>query len=330
MKAIMITKYGQPSVVLQVSELAKPVPADYQALIRVRACSLNVGDLAAIKGVLLARLLGTGWRKPKRALLGTDLAGTVEAVGKNVTRFKPGDEVFGAAPGSFAEYVCAAENRLALKPAGVTFEEAAAVPVGGVTALQGLRKGMVQPGQRVLVHGASGTVGTFTVQLAKALGAEVTALCSTRNLANAHLLGADHIIDYTQEDFTKNGERYDLILAVNGKRSVFAYRNALTPKGTCVVLGGSISQIFQAILWGKLFPKAGARTIGFMGIAKMNQDDLDHLKELLAVGKIKPLIEKCYPLSQTAQAAGYLLEGHARAKLVIIVDVADQFQQDPG
>ena len=320
MKAIVITKYGQPSNVLQVKEVAKPTPAENQVLVRVRAGSLNVADLAPIRGVFLARLFGTGWLKPKREILGSDLAGQVEGVGKNVTRFKPGDEVFGTAPGSFAEYACAAEDHLALKPANVTFEDAAAVPIAGVSALQGLRKGKIGPGQKVLIHGASGAVGTFAVQLARSFGTEVTAVCSTRNLENAHSLGADHVIDYTREDFTKKGKTYDLILAANGHRSVLTYRNALSPKGICVVLGGSIPQIFQALLLGRFVSKTGGRTIGFMGIASVNQKDLDYLKELLAAGKIKPLVERSYPLSQTVEAVEYLAEGHARGKLVITLE----------
>lgn len=320
MKAIVITKYGQPSDVLELKEVAKPTPTDNQVLVRVRASSLNVADLAPIRGALLARLFGTGWLKPKRDILGTDCAGQVEAVGKNVAQFRPGDEVFGAALGSFAEYACAAENCLTLKPVNVAFEAAAAVPIAGVSALQGLRKGQIRPGQKVLIHGASGAVGTFAVQLAKSLGTEVTAVCSTRNLENARLLGADHVIDYTQEDFTQNGKMYDLILAVNGDRSPLEYRKALNPKGICVVLGGSIPQIFQALLLGRFVSKVGGRTIGFMGIARMNQKDLDFLKELLVAGKVKPLIERSYPLSQTVEAVEYLATGHAQAKVVISLE----------
>lgn len=320
MKAMVITKYGQPSDVLQLKEVAKPAPSDNQVLVRVQASSLNRADLAPIGGGVLARLFGTGWLKPKRPILGADLAGQVEAVGKHVTQFKPGDDVFGTAPGSIAEYVCAAEGRLVLKPANVTFEEAAAVPTAGVSALQGLRKGQIGSGQTVLIHGASGAVGTLAVPLAKSFGTEVTAVCSTRNVNTVRLLGADYVIDYTQEDFTQHGKTYDLILAVNGERSPLDYRKALNPKGRCVVLGGSVPQILQALLFGRFVSETGGRTIGFLGIARMNQKDLDVLKELLAAGHLKPLIERRYSLSQTVEAVEYVAQGHARAKVVITLE----------
>jgi len=320
MKAIVCTKYGPPLDVLQLKEVEKPTPTDNQVLVKVHAASVNKADLAPVRGAFLARLLGTGLLKPKREILGTDIAGQVEAVGKNVRQFKPGDEVFGAAAGGFAEYACVAEDRLALKPANVTFEDAAAVPVAAITALQGLRKGQIQPGQKVLVNGASGGVGTFAVQIAKSFGTEVTAVCSPKNLDNARSMGADHVIDYTQEDFTKNSQRYDLILAANGDRSVPDYRNALSPKGICVVLGGSLAQIFQALLLGPLISKSGSKKIGFMGIAKLNQKDLVLVKELLEAEKVKPVIDRRYPLSETAEAIRYLEEGHARGKVVITLE----------
>jgi NADPH:quinone reductase-like Zn-dependent oxidoreductase len=209
---------------------------------------------------------------------------------------------------------------LALKPANVTFEEAAAVPVAAISALQGLRAGQIQPGQKVLVNGASGAVGTFAVQIAKSFGTEVTAVCSPRNLDNAHSMGADHVIDYTQEDFTRNGQAYDLILAVNGYHPILDYRRALSPKGICVVLGGKLPQIIQALLWGPLISKTGSKKIGFMGIAKLNQKDLALLKELLEAGKVKPVIDRRYPLSKTAEAIRYLEEGHAKGKVVITLE----------
>ncbi len=323
MKAVFVTKYGPPLEVLQVKEVEKPVPADNQVLVRVHAASVNKADLAPVQGVLVARLLGTGLRKPKRPRLGSDIAGLVEAAGKNVKLFRPGDEVFGNAPGGFAEYACAREDRLALKPANVSFEEAAAVPIAGITALQGLRRGRIQPGQKVLVQGASGGVGTFAVQIARAFGAEVTAVCSTRNLDQARSMGAEHVVDYTEQDFTRSGQRYDLILAVNGHHSMPAYRRALSPSGRCVVLGGSMTQIFSALLWGPLISKMGTRQVGSMGIAKLNQKDLAELRELLAAGKVTPVIERRYPLGQTAEALQYLQEGHARAKVVITVEGND-------
>ncbi len=319
MKAIVCTKYGSPLEVLQLKEVEKPVPTDNRVLVKVHAASINKADLAPVRGPFLARILGTGLRKPKRNIPGTDIAGRVEAVGKNVKQFQPGDEVFGAAPGGFAEYACAREDLLVLKPGNVTFEEAAAVPVAAITALQGIRLGQIQPGQKVLVNGASGGVGTFAVQIAKSFGTEVTAVCSTMNLDNARSIGADHVIDYTQEDFTKNGQTYDLIIAANGYHPILAYRSALSPKGICVVLGGTMAQIFQALLLGPVISKTGSKKISFMGIAKLNQKDLALLKEFLEAGKIKPVIDRRYPLSETAEAVRYLEAGHARGKVVITV-----------
>ncbi len=320
MKAIVCTKYGPPLDVLQFKEVEKPTPTDDQVLVKVQAASINISDLAPIRGVFLARLLGTGLRRPKRTRIGADIAGQVEAVGKNVTQFQPGDKVFGDASGGFAEYACAREDLLVLKPANVTFEEAATVGVAAISALQGLRAGQIQPGQKVLVNGASGGVGTFAVQIAKSFGTEVTAVCSPKNLDNARSMGADHVIDYTQEDFTRNGQTYDLILAVNGYHSILDYRRALSPKGICVVLGGKLPQIFQALVWGPLISKTGSKKLGFMGIAKLNQKDLVLLKELLEAGKVKPLIDRRYPLSETAEAMRYLEEGHAQGKVVITVE----------
>lgn len=319
MQAIVITKYGPPLEVLQLKQVEKPAPTHNQVLVKVHAASVNKKDLAPVRGALVARLLGTGLLEPKRKLLGDDIAGRVEAVGKNVKQFQPGDEVFGDALGAFAEYACAGEDWLALKPANVTFEDAATVPIAALTALQGLRAGQIQPGQKVLINGASGGVGTFAVQIAKSFGTEVTAVCSTGNLDTARWMGADHVIDYTQEDFTQNGQRYDLIVAANGDCSILGYRRALSPKGICVVLGGSLAQIFQALLVGPFISKIGSKKLGFMGIAKLNQKDLVFLKELLEAGKIKPVIDRRYPLSETAEAIRYLEEGHARGKVVITV-----------
>ncbi len=320
MKAIVYTKYGPPEA-LQLQEVEKPAPKDHQVLVKVHAASINAMDWRRFTMTpILVRLMG-GLLKPKNTSLGVDLAGQVEAVGATVKQFQPGDEVFGVAPGAFAEYVCAGETKLALKPANVSFEAAAAVPIAAFTALQGLRdKGQIQPGQKVLIDGASGGVGNYAVQIAKSFGAEVTAVCSTRNLNIARSIGADHVIDYTREDFTKNGQRYDLILAVNGDHSILDYRRALSPTGICVVAGGSLAQVFQAMLLGPLVSRIGTRKIGFMGIATSPREDLLVIKELLEAGKVVPIIDKCYPLSKTAEAIRYLVEEHAKGKVVITVE----------
>ena len=278
MKAIVCTNYGDPLEVLQLKEVETPTPGDDQVLVKVLASSVNVMDLAPVKGVFLARLLGTGLFKPKRERIGTDIAGRVEAVGKNVTQFKPGDEVFGAAPGGFAEYACAREDYLVIKPATVSFEQMAAVPVAGITALQGLRIGQIRPGQKVLVNGASGGVGTFGVLIARALGAEVTAVCSPKNMDGARSMGAEHVIDYTREDFTRNGKMYDLIFAANGYRPITSYKRALSPTGNYVVAGGKLPQLFQVLVLGRMMTRSGGQTFRFMGLAKFNQEDLVTLK----------------------------------------------------
>ena len=319
MKAIVCTKYGSPDD-LRLEEVEKPIPLDNGVLVRVHAASINKADLYLLKHPFFVRLVGGGFRKPRSKISGTDVAGLVEAVGKDVKQFKSGDEVFGSAPGSFAEYACAREDRLALKPSNVSFEEAAAVPVAAVTALQGLRKGHIESGRKVLVYGASGGVGTFAVEIAKSFGAEVTAVCSTRNLDNARLMGADHVVDYTQEDFTKSGQRYDLIVAANGNRSLLAYRRALAPKGVCVGTGGSMRQIFGIMLLGPLISVGGSRKVGSMGIAKLNQEDLVFLKGLLEAGKIKPVIDRRYGLSEVGEAFRYFEEGHAKGKVVITLE----------
>ena len=319
MKAIVITKYGLPLEVLQLGELEMPIPAEDQVLVRVHAASVNKADLAPIRGAFVARLLGTGLLKPKIEVLGTDIAGQVEAVGKAVQRFHVGDEVFGFGVGGFAEYACARADQLALKPASVPFEQAAAMPIAAITALQGLRKGQIKPGQKVLVNGASGGVGTFAVQIAKSFGAEVTAVCSPQNLDSVRQMGADHVIDYTREDFTTIGLQYDLIFAANGYHSIQDYRRALCSKGVYVGVGGEMSQIMQALVVGPLISKSAGQQFGFMGIAKRSPQDLDFLGDLLAAGKIKPVIERRYPLAETAEAIVYLETGHVRGKLVIDV-----------
>ena len=263
----------------------------------------------------------SGLLKPKHQILGAAFAGRVETVGRNVTQFQPGDEVFGDVSacgfGAFAEYVSVPENAVALKPTRLTFEEAATVPVSAVTALQGLRdKGQIRPGQKVLINGASGGVGTFAVQIAKSFGTEVTAVCSTRNVDIVRSIGADHVIDYTQEDFTRNGQRYDLILAVNGRHSISAYKRALHPEGVYVMTGGSNAQLFQAMLLGPLISRTGRQKMG-NSAHKPNQRDLMFMKELLEASKVKPVIDRRFPLRDVADAIRYLEAGHAQGKVVI-------------
>lgn len=320
MKAIVYTEYGLPDV-LQFKEVEKPTPKENQVLVKVHAASINAGDWRVMSAdPFLVRLMGGGLLRPKDPRLGSDVAGQVEAVGKNVRQFRPGDEVFGDAWGALAEYVLAKETNLCPKPSNISFEQAAAVPVAALTALQGLRAaGRVQPGQTVLIQGASGGVGTFAVQLAKWFGAEVTAVCSTRNLDMARSLGADHVLDYTREDFTRKPQRYDLIFAVNGYHPISAYRRALKPQGTYVCAGGTMSQFFQAMLLGPLLSSKGGKKMGSMGIAKVNQQDLAYLAELLEAGKIMPWIDRSYPLSEVAEAMRYVTETHAQGKVVITV-----------
>lgn len=306
MKAIVYTK-SDPTNILQLMDVPKPESKENQVLIKVHAASINALDYRSSGSV--------------GKVLGADIAGVVEAVGSNVKQFQPGDEVFGVSAGSvggFAEYASAIENHLALKPANLSFESAAAVPVAAITALQGLRD-KIQPRQKVLINGASGGVGTFAVQIAKAFGAEVTAVCSVRNAKMARSIGADHVIDYAKEDFTQNGKQYDMIFAVNGFHPLSAYRRALTPQGRYVCAGGTLPQIFQALLLGPFMSRKNGKNMGFMGIAKMNQKDLIHLKELLEAGKIAPVIEKRYPLNEVPSAMRYVAEQHARGKVVVQV-----------
>jgi NADPH:quinone reductase-like Zn-dependent oxidoreductase len=318
MKAIVRTQYGPPDV-LQFTEVAKPTPKDNEVLIKLYAASVNPLDRYSMRGAPLIRLI-PGLRKPKDPRLGVDVAGRVEAVGRNVTQFKPGDQVFGVCRGAFAEYACAMEEKLALKPANSSFEDAAAVPIAALTALQGLRdKGRIQPGHKVLVDGASGGVGTFAVQIAKSFGAEVTAVCSTRNLDTARSIGADHVIDYTREDFTQSGQRYDLILGANAHHSIFDYRRALSPDGIYVAVGGGLPEIFQAMLLAPLLSRIGGEKARFF-IANINQKDLVFLKDLLEAGKVVPVIDRRYPLSGAAEALRYLEEGHAQGKIVLTVE----------
>jgi NADPH:quinone reductase-like Zn-dependent oxidoreductase len=323
MKAIVYTQYGTADV-LQLKEIAKPTPKDDEVLVKVYAVSANAADIHLLRADPFLIRLSSGLLKPKNQILGSDIAGRVEAVGRNIKEFKPGDDVFGDISadgrGGFAEYVCVHENALVLKPANLSFEEAAAVPMAAVTALQGIRyAGQIRPGQKVLINGASGGVGTFAVQLAKTFGAEVTAVCSTRNLDVARSIGADHVIDYTKEDFAENGQHYDLILATNGDRSISDYRRALSPKGIYVQTGGSMAQMSQAMLQGPWISMTGSKRMGTMGVAKPNEKDLVIMKELLEAGKVKPVIDRCYPLNQVADAMRYLEKGHAQGKVVITV-----------
>ncbi len=319
MKASVRAKSGSTDP-LELKEIEKPTPKENGVLIKVYAASINKSDLYRLRHPFLVRLIGGELRKPKRETLGTDVAGRVEAVGKNVKQFHPGDEVFGAASGSYAEYVCAREDLLVPKPANVTFEESAAVPVAGITALQGLRRGQIQSGQKVLVNGASGGVGTFAVEIAKSFGAEVTAVCSTGKMDMARSIGADNVIDYTDEDFTRSGQRYDLIIAANGYHSLLSYRRALSPTGICVTTGGSMAQAFQAMLLGPLISSFGSKKTISMGIAKLNNEDLVFLKDLLEDGKMKPVIDRCYSLSEAAEAFRYFEKGHVKGKVVITVE----------
>ena len=320
MKAIVYHNYGSPDV-LKYEEIEKPTAGDDEVLINVRAASVNPLDWRLMRGKpLFVRLVIGGLRKPKITRPGVDVAGHVEAVGRNVTQFKPGDAVFGACKGAFAEYVCAIEDRLALKPANISFEDAAAVPVAAITALQGLRdQGRIQRGHKVLVDGASGGVGTFAVQIAKSFWAEVTAVCSTRNVDTARSIGAGRVIDYTREDFTQSGQRYDLILAANAYHSIFDYKRALSPKGIYVMAGGGGVQMLQGMFLGPFLSLIGSKKMRFF-IAKINKKDLVLLEDLLAAGKIVPVIDRRYPLSDVAEALRYLEEGHARGKVVITLE----------
>jgi NADPH:quinone reductase-like Zn-dependent oxidoreductase len=326
MKAIRYCEYGSPDV-LKIEEIEKPVPKEDELLIRVRAASLNFIDAGLVSGPSVLRLM-SGLRKPKFTGLGQDFAGVVEAVGSNVTQFKPGDEVFGGKRGSVAEYVCVRKDRVALKPANITFEEAGAVKHAGLTALQGLRRGKIHAGQKVLINGASGGVGTFALQIAKAFDTQVTAVVSTRNVEMAHKLGADHVIDYTKEDFTKGEERYDLLFDNVNNHSMSERRRILAPDGICVLAGigsagvregqlGRIARTFGAAFLSRLTDHKFERYI-----TTWSQPDLEFLRDLMAEGKLTPFVEKTYSIDETPEALRYFNEGHARGKLVIEIPPA--------
>jgi NADPH:quinone reductase-like Zn-dependent oxidoreductase len=323
MQAIVYTSYGSADV-LELKEVEQPVPKASEVLIQVQAASVNAYDWHFMTGSpFLVRVSGSGLRRPKDPRLGVDLAGEVQAVGSAVTQLHVGDEVFGRGTGAFAEYACAREDRIALKPANLSFEAAAAVPIAGLTALGALRdSGQIQPGQRVLIHGASGGVGTFALQLAKVFGAEVTAICSTKHLDLARSLGADEVIDYTREDVTKSRQRYDLILGVNGYHSVFAYRRILSTTGVYVMVGAANARVLRAalqvMLLGRPLSRTGKQRI-VLHSANPTQKDLAVLNELLEAGKLVPVVEKTHPLRETATAMRYLEEGHPGGKVVITV-----------
>ena len=320
MQAIVFTQYGSPDV-LRLAEVEKPTPDDNQVLIKVHAASANPLDWHHMRGAPFIARLDGGLRKPNNTTLGADLAGRVEAVGRNVTKFQPGDEVFGVSSGSFADFVCVDEARLALKPARLSFEAAAATPVAAITALQGLRDtGKLRSGQNVLVNGAAGGVGSFAVQIAKAFGAVVAGVCSARNLDLVRLLGADQVIDYTREDFTQAGPRYDLIYDAVGNHSVMDYQRALTPGGICAIAGfTTLPRLFEHMLAGPMLSRARGKQVGLMGMAKVTTADLLAIKALVEAGQVTPLIDRCYPLAQAAEAIRYLEAGHARGKVVVRV-----------
>ncbi len=321
MRAIVRNTYGPPDV-LELGETDKPELTDDGVLVRVRAASINAADWYELTGTPYVARMQMGLRKPKSNTLGVDFAGTVEAVGRDVTQLRPGDDVFGGRSGAFADYVCA-RRAVVAKPAALTFEEAAAVPVAALTALQGLRdKGQLQPGQKVLINGASGGVGTFAVQIAKALGAEVTGVCSTRNVDTARSLGADHVIDYTREDFTQTDRRYDLLLDIAGSRSWSECKRVLNPKATLVIVGapkgnrslgplGHIARVRLASI------PSSQRTLFF--VAKFNMPDMVVLRDLLESGKVKPVIDRRHELNEIADAFRYMGEGHAQGKIVVTV-----------
>jgi NADPH:quinone reductase-like Zn-dependent oxidoreductase len=323
MKAVVHDEYGPPDV-LELKEIEKPAVTEDSVLVRVQAASVNPFDLHMLTGTPYLVRLQAGLRRPKRQLLGVDFAGTVEAVGANVTQFQPGDEVFGGRSGAFAEYVCVREDRAVVPmPANVSFEQAAAVPIAGLTALQGLRdKGQLQAGQKVLINGASGGVGTFAVQIAKSLGAEVTAVCSTRNVDRARSLGADHVIDYTREDFTRTGRRYDLILDIAGGRSWSECTRVLDPDATLVAVGGPkknrLVGPLSDVLKMRLASLGGSRRLVSF-LSDMNKEDLLVLNELFEAGTVTPVVERTYALSEAREAFRYLGEGHAQGKIVIMV-----------
>jgi NADPH:quinone reductase-like Zn-dependent oxidoreductase len=321
MKAIVYTEYGSPDV-LKLIEVEKPIPKENEVLINVHAVSVNPWDWHHLRGTPFLLRLTFGLFKPKKQILGADVAGRVEAVGNNVTQFKKDDEVFGEAGfGGFAEYVSVRENNLVKKPSNISFEEASAIPIAAISALQGLRdKGKIQAGQKILINGASGGVGTYAVQIAKSYGAEVTGVCSTRNMEMVRSIGADNVVDYTKEDFTKLGKSYDLIIDNVGNYPVSDFKRVLTRNGICVIIGfSSLSLIFRAMIMGPVISSFGHQQIGVMEVANINKEDLKVLQELVESGKVKSVIDKCYTFSETAEAVRYVERGHARGKVVVTI-----------
>ena len=321
MKAVVYTKYGPPDV-LEVIETDKPIPGDAEVLVKIRAAALNPLDWHFMRGDPYLFRAMSGLRKPKDVRLGRDFSGVVETVGANVTEFRPGDNVFGATDGAFAEYACIKEKDLAVKPANITFEQAAAVPIAGLTALQALRdKGNVRPGQTVLINGAAGGVGTFAVQIAKAFGAEVAGVCSTKNVDMVRGIGADAVVDYTKDDFTKSGNHYDVIIDCVGNHTLSEFRQAMSPQGIYVPVGGSVdpwmlgffADLFKTLVMSRFI----SQTVVVFFIAKVSKDDLRVLSELIETGKVTPVIDKQYPLDDVADAIRYLETGHARGKVVL-------------
>ena len=332
MKAAVYTRYGPPDVVVQIADVEKPIPKDNEVLIQVRAASVNPLDWHFMRGTPYFVRIMTGLRKPKITRLGVDVAGQVEAVGGNIMQFKPGDEVFGSCRGAFAEYACTSESALVAKPNNVTFEQAASAPVAAFTALQGLRdKGHLQPGQKVLVNGAAGGVGTFAVQIAKSFGADVTGVCSTRNIDMVRSIGAEKTIDYTQQNFTTSDQRYDLILECVGNHSFSECRRVLNPTGRFVMVGGPHEMSVISLLALMIKPLLLSLFVSqkaVMFIAKSSQDDLTLLGELIATGKLKPVIGGRYSLSNARDAVRQVEEGHARGKVIITLDGADETWKD--
>jgi len=322
MKAIVCPKYGSPDV-LQLQEVKKPAPQENEALVKIHATSVNAADLETLNGDFVVRIVAPF--KPRHKILGSDIAGRIETVGRNVKQYRPGDEIWGDLSfphrfGAFAEYVCVPEDALRLKPAAMTFEQAAAVPTAAAVALQNLRdKRPVQPGQKVLINGAGGSVGTFAVQLAKHFGAEVTGVDSTKKLDMLRSIGADHVVDYTQEDFTKTGRQYDLILDVVVGRSIFDYKRALTPSGIVVMVGGSMTRVFLNILLKPLVFRNGNNDIGIAPWKPNDKEDLALLADLFENSQVVPIIDRQYPLSEVPEAFRYLDGGHALGKVVITV-----------